>query len=106
MKNRDKTQINRTSNKELKWYTFEQVFKKASTTKTFEKGYSEEINRIRLAKRIREIRKLKKLTQTDVALKAHMPQSVIARIESGEHSISLDTLNRIAHALGKEVALV
>jgi len=31
---------------------------------------------------------------------------VIARMESGEHSVSLDTLNKIATALGKEVQLV
>ncbi len=88
---------------QLKFYTLEQVFKKRG--KAFERGYAEESARITLARKIREERKKKRLTQAAVARKAHMPQSVIARLESGEHSVSLDTLNRVAHALGKEVTI-
>ena len=32
--------------------------------------------------------------------------SVIARLESGTHSVSVDTLSKVAHALGKQVELV
>lgn len=91
--------------KDLKWYTPHEVFGKYEKNQEFRKGYREEMTRIRLAKRIREIRVQKKLTQVAVAKKAEMPQSVIARLESGEHSMSLDTLNRVAYALGKEVEL-
>ena len=92
--------------KDLTWYTLEEVFGKVSKTKGFQKGYREESARIKLARKIRETRVAKKMTQEAVAEKASMPQSVIARLESGEHSVSLDTLNRVAHALGKEVELV
>ena len=92
--------------KDLKWYTLEQVFGKHSKNKEFRRGYRDESMRIKLAVRIRETRIAKKMTQEAVAQKASMPQSVIARLESGEHSVSLDTLNRVAHALGKEVELV
>ncbi len=54
---------------------------------------------------MRETRIAKKLTQKDVAEKADMPQSVIARVESGKHSPSLYTLERIANVLDKEVQL-
>ena len=91
--------------KDLKWHTLEEVFGKVSKTKEFQKGYREEMMRIKLARRIRAIRVGKKLTQESVAQKAAMPQSVIARLESGEHSVSLDTLRRVAHVLGKEVEL-
>jgi len=91
--------------KDLKWHTLEEVFGKVSKTKEFQKGYREEMMRIKLARRIRAIRVGKKLTQESVAQKAAMPQSVIARLESGEHSVSLDTLSRVAHVLGKEVEL-
>jgi transcriptional regulator with XRE-family HTH domain len=46
------------------------------------------------------------MTQALVAQKAGMPQSVIARIESGNHSMSFDTLVKVAHALGKKVKIV
>ena len=47
-----------------------------------------------------------RVIQWAVAQKSGMPQSVIARIESGDRGISVDTLGRIAHTLGKEVQLV
>lgn len=48
----------------------------------------------------------RKMTQTAVAKKASMPQSVIARIESGERGMSVETLHRVATALGKSIQLV
>jgi len=57
-------------------------------------------------RQIRELRVTKKLTQKMVAKRAKMPQSVVARLESGEHSFSLDTLQRLAFVYGKEVRLV
>src|SRR3989338_11256556 len=91
--------------KDLKWYTPKEVFGKYAKNKEFQRGYREESARIKLAAKIREIRIQKKMTQEAVAKKAEMPQSVIARLESGEHGVSLDTLNRIAYALCKEVEL-
>ncbi len=74
-------------------------------SKAFRKAYDEEGARLRLAKEIREIRLKKGLTQSEVAKKADMPQSVIARIESGQHAFTLGTLDRIAHAFNKKVVL-
>ena len=90
----------------LKFYTIEQAFKKDMQSKSFRASYNEEMARLKMARQIREFRTAKKLTQNALAKKADMPQSVIARIESGNHSISLDTLNRIAHAIGRKVELV
>ena len=91
---------------ELKWYTLDEVFKKSSRTKEFKRAYKEEFAKLQVAKQIQDARKKKKLTQAKVAQKAGMPQSVIARIESGNHGISFDTLAKVAHALGKEVKIV
>ena len=91
--------------RDLKWYTLNEVFGKASKTKEFQKGYREESMRIKLAQKIRETRVKQNLTQQAIAKKAAMPQSVIARLESGEHGMSVDTLSRVAHALGKEIEL-
>ncbi len=92
-------------NEILKLYTPKEVFKKASKSRVFQDAYNEEIVRLRLSSKIKKIRLEKHLTQKDVAGKAQMPQSVIARIESGTHGFSLGTLNRIAKVFNKEVEL-
>lgn len=93
-------------NQKLKFYTFDEVFAKSFKSKSFQKAYNEELARLKLANQIKDIRLQKKLTQKDVAGRAQMPQSVIARIESGTHSFSIGTLNRIAKVLNKELELV
>lgn len=88
----------------VKLYSLDEVFKKK--TKEFQRGYQEESARIELAKKIKAAREKQKLTQKTVAKMASMPQSVIARLESGEHGVSVDTLGKVAHALGKQIDLV
>ena len=92
--------------KTLKFYTLEEVFRKDMKSKVFRDAYNEESVRLRLVDEIKKLRIGKKFTQENLAQKAKMPQSVIARIESGEHSFSLGTLNRIAKVFNKEVQLV
>lgn len=93
------------TNDKLKSIPFEQFLKKHMKNEQFRIGYEEELARLRLVRQIREMRTEKRLTQKKLALKTQMPQSVIARIESGEHSFSLSTLSRIAKAFNKEVKL-
>ncbi len=92
--------------KDLRGRTFEEMLTKLSKNKGFLKTYAEESARRRLAKQIRELRISHQMTQRVVAQRSGMPQSVIARIESGDRGISVDTLGRVAHTLGKEVQLV
>lgn len=92
--------------KTIKTKTLQQVLAKELKSLKFKEAYNEEIFRLKIAAEIKSLRVQKKLTQEVFAKKAHMPQSVVARIESGKHSISLVTLNRIAHTLGKEIQLV
>ena len=92
--------------KELKWHTFDKVFGKIRKTKAYKKAYEEEIARLKLSAAIRTSREAKKMTQAAVAKRADMPQSAIARLESGAHSVSVDTLSKVAHALGKQIELV
>ena len=61
---------------------------------------------MQIVKELQEARNTKRMTQANVAKKAGMPQPVIARIEGGNHSLSFDTLVKIAHALGKKVKIV
>ncbi|MBI4093559.1 helix-turn-helix transcriptional regulator [Candidatus Kaiserbacteria bacterium] len=92
--------------KDLKWHTFDEVLAHLSKSKAFREAYAEERARRRLARQIRDLREAQRLTQLAVARRADMPQSVIARVESGDRGISVDTLGKIAHTLGKEVQLV
>ncbi|MEJ0053881.1 MAG: helix-turn-helix transcriptional regulator [bacterium] len=92
--------------KTIKLYSFDDVFRKSSKKAAFRRGYNEEAVRLSIAKQIAALRGSQRLTQKAVAEKAGMPQSVIARIESGETGITVDTLGRIAEAFGKKVQLV
>lgn len=88
----------------MKWVKFDDVLGDLKAkSPAFRKAYDEEMARIRLVRQMRELRISKKMTQKALAQKADMPQSVIARIESGTHSFSLDTLQRIAKAFNKEI---
>lgn len=72
----------------------------------FRKSFSEETNRLQLAHEIKTLRQKRKMTQEEVAAKAEMPQSVVARLESGTHSFSITTLHKIARVFDKQISLV
>jgi len=90
----------------LKFYSFDDVLKENLKSESFKNAYNEELIRLNLVGEIKKLRVEKKLTQKDLAQRAKMPQSVIARIESGEHSFTLGTLSRIAKVFHKEVKLI
>ena len=98
--------MNHTRNKNLNFRSLKQVVAKASKSKDFQAEYTEELLRLRFAKELKTLRLQQKITQSDIAKKVSMPQSVIARMESGDHSFSLGTLYRVAKAFGKELQLV
>jgi transcriptional regulator with XRE-family HTH domain len=54
-----------------------------------------------LGKQIRYYRKLKRLTQENLAEKAELAPSYLSDVERGRENVSIDALNRIAKAVGK-----
>ena len=52
-----------------------------------------------------DARRKAKMSQADVAEKMGTTQSVIARIESGRASVTLDTIRRFARATGQVIKL-
>ena len=90
----------------LKFNNFDEVFGELLKDKKNREKYDAEMARLRLIRQIRELRRSKKLTQKTFATKVGMPQSVIARLETGRHDFSLKTLYQIAGAFGKKIALV
>lgn len=59
-----------------------------------------------LAHELIKARISKKLTQGQLAEKAGVSRMVVARLESGTTNPTLDTISKVAGALGKEVKLV
>jgi transcriptional regulator with XRE-family HTH domain len=57
-----------------------------------------------LGERIREMRKVKGLTQEDLAHESDIDRSYIGGVERGERNLSFDKLCQIARALGCDVA--
>ena len=57
---------------------------------------------LRAAMELRRLRRKSKLSQAQLARKMHVKREFLSRIESGRQNITLETLYRIAGAVGKE----
>ena len=56
-----------------------------------------------LAQQLRNLRRRRRLTQESLAERAGMDRSYLSGIERGKHNVPLDTLCRLAWALGLDV---
>ena len=72
----------------------------------FKAAYDELEPEYRLANELIRARLGQKMTQSDVAKKAGVNRVVVARLESGTTNPTVDTVNRVAGALGKKLKLV
>src|SRR4030065_140121 len=70
----------------------------------FKKAVTEHIEKIKLAEMIKEIRQKENLSQLELAEKAHVTQSVIARIETNRARTlpRIDLFHRIIQSAGYE----
>lgn len=59
--------------------------------------------RVKVGRRLSEIRRSKKLTQAELAQGAGLTQQFVSKIEKGTENISLDTLERIQKFLGENL---
>lgn len=69
----------------------------------FRRAYEEEELKFKIAQAVYLKRKAKRLSQAELAKKAHTTQKVISRIEHSEVSVGVDLLQRIATALDLKV---
>jgi DNA-binding XRE family transcriptional regulator len=75
----------------------EEEFKK---DRDFRKAYSEEATRLQIGYKIAQLRKLRRLTQAELARRIATTQQTISRLEdSKNYKININTLVRIAAAL-------
>ncbi|MGC1513913.1 MAG: helix-turn-helix transcriptional regulator [Acidimicrobiales bacterium] len=69
------------------------------------RGYEKTGRAIPLAMEIRALREARGLSQRELAERVGTTQSAIARLEGGNISPSLPTLDKIAEALGAELSV-
>ncbi|VDG21034.1 helix-turn-helix domain-containing protein [Lactiplantibacillus mudanjiangensis] len=69
---------------------------------SFKASYNSDYSKLASAAALMKARETAGLTQQELAVKASVPQSTVARIESGANT-SFDTLSKIAFALGKRL---
>ena len=79
--------------------------KKWKNDPEFKEAYDALSLEFSIARKLISERLKAKLTQKDVAEKMGTTQSVIARLESGSSLPALRTIERYAHALGKDIEL-
>lgn len=74
----------------------------------FRKAVDEHVEKAKLAKMLKDIRQQEHISQVQLAKKANVTQSVIARIETGTSKTlpRLDLFNRILHSVGYETLIV
>ena len=83
---------------------FRDYLKEQLKDPVFRNAYEEEGIYAELAIQVARLRVQKRLTQRALARRLHTSQQTISRLESPRNgSLSLRTLVKLAHALGKEV---
>lgn len=59
-----------------------------------------------IGRRVEALRAAKGMTQEELANKAQISRPNISSIENGKYNVRLDTLHKIAEALGVEIELI
>ena len=90
----------------IRFKTHSQFLKEQLKDTKLRNFYNELDLEYKLIRAIIDARLAGKYSQADIAKKAGMKQSAIARIESGAVSPTLQTFTRIASAVGKEISLL
>lgn len=83
---------------------FREYLDKRLENKEFKKGYTEELDKLLSSVAVMRAREEMGYTQKELAEKANLPQSTIARIERGANT-SVETLSKLAIALDKKLVI-
>jgi len=85
--------------------TLKEVLRRDLKDPEFRKAFEAHCLEATVAERIYQLREKRHLTQKELASKAGMAQNSVSRIEKGENSLTLRTVQRVAAALGYSVAV-
>lgn len=66
-------------------------------------NYHQTVKYYKIIQNLKSIRKELGLTQQQVADKAQINRSIVAKVESGQRNATLNTLMKLAEAMGKEL---
>ncbi len=94
------------SKKTRKVKDFQIYLEKQLKNAEFKKYYDEYGKQIEIAYQILKLRKIKKISQAQLAKKIGTKQSNIARMETGQQNFSVDILEKIAKALDCNLRIV
>lgn len=83
---------------------FDAYLKEQLKDPEFKKDFDDETAKLESAVELTKVRKESGLTQRELATVSDVPQSTIARIEKGANT-SINTLSKIANALGKKLTI-
>ena len=83
-----------------KLIAWEELF--ASYSKKRQEAIKRKARYLLAAMELRKLRRKSKLSQAELAHKMHVKREFLSRIESGRQNITLETLFKIAEAVGKE----
>jgi DNA-binding XRE family transcriptional regulator len=86
--------------------TWKEYKKEALKDPKFKKAYDALEPEFKLASSLIQARIDKKLTQQQLAKKAGVSQTIIARLESADSNPTVASVSRVASVLGKELKLV
>ena len=89
--------------KRTTWAEYKQKHKEKFESPEARQAYDDDERSYELAIKVRKIREVAGLTQTELAYRMGSTQPAIARIEGGGGNPNFDTLARIAEALGAEL---
>jgi ribosome-binding protein aMBF1 (putative translation factor) len=85
--------------------TWDEVKRERADSPARRRGYERAGRTIRLAMEIHELREKRGLSQRQLAERLGTTQSAVARLEAGNVSPSLPTLDKVAEALGVELVV-
>jgi ribosome-binding protein aMBF1 (putative translation factor) len=82
---------------------YEKHFLEEMRDPRFQKGYEKEYAKVKFAYQMMQLRKKQRISQAQLAKKLGTTQSVVARMEAGQQNFTLETLQRIAAAFGRNL---
>ena len=92
-------------NKKIIYPSFEKYLANELKDPKFKRYYDEYGKQLEVAYQILQLRKKKKMSQSELAKKIGTKQSNIARMESGQQNFTTDTLQRIASAFNRDLKI-
>lgn len=90
-------------NKIKKATDFQEYLKEQLRNKRIKKYYDEYDKQLEIAYQIIQLRKKKKMSQSELAKKIGTTQSNVARMESGQQNFTIDILDRVAKAFNRNL---